>query len=460
MPSRSLAIRPPRSSTRAGSPQLREALPRWSPPACATTEIISARLGTVALASGNGFSLDLYGDSLIKLQPGDAISAQVRDVMTGQPLSSLVQNTGKLRANGGSVQLTAVAARQVLDSVINSSGVVQANSVGAHAGKVVFGAATAATKPAGAPTQTVKVSGTVSAAGYKPGIQGGLIQITGEDIQLAHANINASGQAGGGKLLIGGDFGGGSADAPAVTHYGQTLEATPIPNATTLSIDAASVLNASALSNGDGGKVVLWSNSGTTFLGTVKATGGPNGGNGGFVEISSPVSLVANGTTDVNAPRGATGQTLFDPNDVFVVVSLPACVAADTCGSDSYVTAASLVGGGGVFGNNVEVDAGIVASGNLNLDANATLFVLAPVSVSGTAATGTGTLTLSGFGIVQSAQVASATSINIDSGSTFTPGALVSSPAVNISAHTLSMIHRSCLFSTLQASRFRQTRSR
>ena len=31
--------------------------------------IITARLGTIALASGNGFTLDLYGDNLITLQP-------------------------------------------------------------------------------------------------------------------------------------------------------------------------------------------------------------------------------------------------------------------------------------------------------------------------------------------------------------------------------------------------------
>ena len=37
--------------------------------------VIVANLGTVALASGNAFTLDLYGDSLIKLQPGDAIMA-------------------------------------------------------------------------------------------------------------------------------------------------------------------------------------------------------------------------------------------------------------------------------------------------------------------------------------------------------------------------------------------------
>jgi hypothetical protein len=49
---------------------------------------------------------------------------------TGRPLSSLVTNDGKLKANGGRVELTAAAARHVVDSVINTRGVIEANSVG------------------------------------------------------------------------------------------------------------------------------------------------------------------------------------------------------------------------------------------------------------------------------------------------------------------------------------------
>src|SRR3989344_7707478 len=45
---------------------------------------ITARLGRVALASGNGFSLDFYGDRLITLGVNDSIVATVRDVATGQ----------------------------------------------------------------------------------------------------------------------------------------------------------------------------------------------------------------------------------------------------------------------------------------------------------------------------------------------------------------------------------------
>src|ERR1019366_6592838 len=75
---------------------------------------ISATLGTVALASGNGFTLDFYGDKLITLGVNDSIAATVKDVSTGQSLNSLVTNDGKLKANGGHVELTAVAARQVV----------------------------------------------------------------------------------------------------------------------------------------------------------------------------------------------------------------------------------------------------------------------------------------------------------------------------------------------------------
>src|SRR5205807_3980444 len=134
---------------------------------------ITATLGTVALASGNSFTLDLYGDKLITLAVSDHIAAKVVDVATGRPLKSLVTNEGKIRANGGRVELTAAAARVVVESVINTSGVIKANSIGHRNGMIVLGAATGASKPAGAPAQTIKISGTLSAAGKKRGTQGG-----------------------------------------------------------------------------------------------------------------------------------------------------------------------------------------------------------------------------------------------------------------------------------------------
>src|SRR5438445_4968641 len=129
---------------------------------------ITATLGTVALASsGTGFTLDLYGDKLITLAVNDQVASKVIDVATGRPLKSLVSNEGKIRANGGRVELTAAAARTVVDSVINTSGVITANSIGRRNGMIVLSAATGASKPAGATTQTDKISSTPSAAGEK-----------------------------------------------------------------------------------------------------------------------------------------------------------------------------------------------------------------------------------------------------------------------------------------------------
>src|SRR5215813_12339786 len=278
---------------------------------------ITATLGTVALASGNTFTLDLYGDKLIQLSPSDQIAGQVIDVATGKPLTSLVSNEGKLSANGGRVELTAAAARAVVDSVINDTGLIEANTVGTRDGKIVLGAATADTKGAGLPKQTVRIGGTISAAGKDKGSKGGTVVVTGEDIQVAGARIDVSGDAGGGKVMLGGDWGGGR---PTLTVDNQSakLESYKIATATTLSVDAATTIDASARSQGNGGKVVLWSDSQTTFAGTIFARGGDTGGNGGFVEVSSKGQLVYAGTVDTTAPKGTTGTLLLDPSDVTI----------------------------------------------------------------------------------------------------------------------------------------------
>src|SRR5438034_503519 len=206
---------------------------------------ITATLGTVALVSGNGFTLDLYGDKLITLAVNDQIASKVIDVSTGRPLKSLVSNEGKIRANGGRVELTAAAARVVVDSVINTSGVIKANSIGQRNGMIVLGAATAGSKPAGAPAQTIKISGTLSAAGKKKGTEGGTILVSGEHIKLTNARVDASDRAGGGKVLIGGDWGGGKPNTSLVSNRSAKLESFAIPTATTVSVDAGTTINSS-----------------------------------------------------------------------------------------------------------------------------------------------------------------------------------------------------------------------
>jgi filamentous hemagglutinin family protein len=277
---------------------------------------ITATMGNVTLASGNGFSLDFYGDKLVTLSVGDSIASSVKDVATGLPLKALVGNDGTIRANGGRVELTAAAARQVVDAVINTTGVIEANSIGTKNGMIVLGAATGATKPAGAPAQIVKVSGTLQAAGRKKGTKGGTIVVTGENIQLAGATIDASGRTGGGKVLIGGDWGGGRPDTSLVSNASAVLETFQVATATIVSVDAATRIDASAKQTGNGGKVIVWSDQYTSFAGTILALGGKTLGDGGFAEVSSKGVLNYTGVADLRATNGKFGALLLDPYDV------------------------------------------------------------------------------------------------------------------------------------------------
>jgi filamentous hemagglutinin family protein len=287
-------------------------------PGVRNTGTITATLGTIGLASGNSFTLDFYGDRLITLAVGDSIAAQVRDVQTGRPLSSLVENAGKLSANGGRVELTAAAARRIVDSVINNRGVIEANRVGTRGGRIVLSAATGSSKPAGAPKQTIRLGGTLSAAGKKSGQKGGKIVVTGENIEVAGARIDVSGPAGGGTVLIGGDWGGGNPNQSLVTNPSAKLEPEKIANAATVTVDAATTINASATESGNGGKVILWADDRMTFAGTIEARGGPQDGDGGFAEVSGKQNLSYLGTTDLRAPRGQNGTLLLDPTNYTV----------------------------------------------------------------------------------------------------------------------------------------------
>jgi len=285
--------------------------------------VITANWGRVALASGNTFALDFYGDKLIQLQVGDTISAQVRDVATGRPLKSLVKNTGTLQADAGTVQLSASAARAVVNSVINNRGVIQANSIGTHNGRIVLGAAT--THVAGGPTQRVKIAGTLSAKGSNAGERGGKIKIDGEAIELKGAKIDATGDSGGGRVLIG-----GRGNLPGFARTGTK----DWPSATTVTADATTVIDASAITKGNGGQVVVWSNGLTSFAGLIKATGGAQSGNGGFVETSGHTLAFTGARVDTSAPNGRTGQWLLDPDDLIIRAGEAATISTNLATTD------------------------------------------------------------------------------------------------------------------------------
>jgi filamentous hemagglutinin family protein len=312
--------------------------------------VITAQLGTVGLASsGQGFTLDMYGDKLITLGVSDQVASQVLDVSTGLPLSVLVANNGTLSANGGKVQITAAAAKIVVDSVINNQGVIEANTVAQRGGTIVLAAATAKSKPSGAPAQNVKLAGTISAAGKNARQTGGTIKVTGENISMTGAKLDASGQAGGGSVMVG-------LDVPIFNQY-----MTPASTASTVTIDNATTIDVSATgTNGHGGQIALWSDLTTKVDGSLIGTGGSLSGGGGQAFVVGATTLMFNGTSNLadgnnnssNSNNNDDRLLLISGNDVTIVQD-PSGLPAGA----SYVTTSALQNS--LANNSVSVNAGI-----------------------------------------------------------------------------------------------------
>jgi len=90
--------------------------------------LIEAQLGTVVLGGAKTFAVDFQGDKLLSFQVTSAVDQRPTDA-NGSPANALVTNEGTVSASGGTVLITARAAKNIIDNVINSSGIVEATSV-------------------------------------------------------------------------------------------------------------------------------------------------------------------------------------------------------------------------------------------------------------------------------------------------------------------------------------------
>jgi len=251
--------------------------------------VIVARLGTVALAAGNAITLDVAGDGLLSV------------TVSQGAVDALVQNGGLIHADGGQVLLTAMAAGDLLQSAVNNTGVIQARTIENHNGTIrLLG---------DMQSGTMNVGGTLDVSGTGAGQTGGNVTVTGHHVGLFGADINASGDAGGGTVLIGGDYQGKN---PAVANAAATY------------MSADSTIAADAISNGKGGKVILWSDESTRAYGSITARGGAQGGDGGLIETSAHWLDVAGIAIDASAPNGKAGTWLLDPADITISAAVTA----------------------------------------------------------------------------------------------------------------------------------------
>ncbi|ACB95235.1 filamentous hemagglutinin N-terminal domain-containing protein [Beijerinckia indica] len=139
--------------------------------------VITATLGTVAMASGEKITLNFDGNSLIDV------------TIDKGTLNALVQNKRAIQADGGRVILTAKAADAVLSAQVNNSGIIQARTMADLKGGQATSGSTGGSVHVGtikllAQGGTTKVAGKLDVSAPNQG-NGGSIETGANKVQVA-----------------------------------------------------------------------------------------------------------------------------------------------------------------------------------------------------------------------------------------------------------------------------------
>jgi filamentous haemagglutinin family N-terminal domain len=297
--------------------------------------LISARLGSVTLASGKEAVLTFDESGLLGVQVDEAIlQSELGD-------KAAITNSGELKAEGGRILLSASTTRDVFSQAVNWGDQKQARSVtynddgsftlGAGGDVVNSGEITVSGETAGnivalgeniASTGKIRADATQGTGGNielhsntttiisEEGIvtanaeQGGDVKILGKNVGLLDsAGVEAIGENGGGQVLVGGD---------------QEGLNNQIRNADFVYINENASINASATNSGDGGTAIVFAEDTARIHGNLSARGGETEGNGGFVETSGKKGFSITTSPDVSAVNGVAGHWLIDPYDLTV----------------------------------------------------------------------------------------------------------------------------------------------
>lgn len=211
--------------------------------------------GTIAAPKGKA-ALGA-GTEVFVASPDDA-TFEIKLNLPNTPAATGVENSGAIEAAQAELK---AAGGSIYNLAVNQSGIVRANGVERRGGRVIL------TADGG----EVKVSGSVQAQ-------------------------NADGS--GGEIFVGGGRGG---------------KEESIANATRTTITASAQLDASATdSSHAAGRVIVWADDTTTFLGSIAARGARDG----FAEVSGKrfLDFRPAGAFDL----GAGGELLLDPGSIFV----------------------------------------------------------------------------------------------------------------------------------------------
>ncbi len=331
--------------------------------------LIAAPMGKIGLGAGERVTLDLAGDGFMQ------VSLPTAEGQEGD--GALIENSGTLSADGGTVVMSAATAREAARKAVNMSGVAEARTVSGKSGAIIIG---------GGDGGNVEVSGKLNASAASG--KGGKVAVSGKNVSLKGAKVNASGASGGGSVKVtaaaGADGGtaligtGTSVDATSTGGTGGTVIVTgqlvwaeggslidasgatggtvlvggdyqggktaannfvseTVSNATRTYLAEGAVIQADGTA-GAGGKVVLWSDDTTIFAGAISARAA-GAATGGLIETSGH-NLLFGGNFGVStaSESGAAGTWLIDPYNVTISSSASNNVSVSVAGNPWTVT--------------------------------------------------------------------------------------------------------------------------
>ena len=262
-----------------------------------TGTIISER-GVVALCAG---------DEVYLAQNGSGLKVRVDnlDADTGQGGAA----SGQASSEAGVLNEGTVTGDEVLLSCgdVYSLAVINSGRVTARGGAVTMSG-----------NGLVQNEGQIDVSDNSVGAIGGTVKMIGETVVLADAEIDASGEAGGGTVIIGGNYQGNGEERNSQLTF----------------VDADSVITADAANTGDGGRIIIWSDGATGFYGSLSAQGSQSG-QGGFAEVSGAQYLAFNGAANLSGGAGY-GTLLLDPTNII----------ADDAGAAAYADVSTFAAGG------------------------------------------------------------------------------------------------------------------
>ncbi|MHA7845536.1 two-partner secretion domain-containing protein [Serratia sp. D1N4] len=243
---------------------------------------IQANLGSVKLAAGKATTLDFGGDGLVNIQ------------VTGAAANALAENSGFIQADGGQVVMSAAYANSnVLQTVVNNTGTIQAQTLSNKSGKIVL---------SGGQQGLVNVDGILDASTDQG--NGGNIETSGQSVNVsASASVDTRGFGGqtgtwtvaADKLNVNDSTSSNKVSARAVTNSLRTSNVELISNSSDLTL-------ANDISWSTANQLLLAAQDNIVLNANLKATGK----NAGVAFIEGGDYVLAKGKSVTLSGQGAS----------------------------------------------------------------------------------------------------------------------------------------------------------